>query len=106
MSPSGPRRPVAGKTQTTCVEIEAWAGTAAPWKRCVKPGNTSANGAESRRWAAVLFRLLPGLQLGDDLVVTLDLLLLGGGESVPVLVGVQVAVVVVVVPIRFRSRGL
>ena len=27
-----------------------------------------------------MFRLLPGLQLGDDLVVTLDLLLLGRGN--------------------------
>ena len=42
-SPSEPRRPAAGKTQTTYIGIEAWAGIAVPWKRCVKPGNTHAD---------------------------------------------------------------
>ena len=61
MSPTGLRRLAADKTQTTYIGIDAWAGTAAPWKRCVKPGNTRANGSKSRRWGALFPASLYGL---------------------------------------------
>ena len=69
-----------GKTQTTRAGMEAWAGTAPPWKRHVKPEKACGGRAESRGMEKIFFRLLPGLKLSDDFVVTLDLLLLGRGQ--------------------------
>ena len=49
-------------------------------------GEHARQQGQIKEMGAVCFLFLSGLQLGDDLVITLDLLLLGGGESVSVCV--------------------